>query len=80
MAIGSLVFVLPAVLAFSFIPSSVDARGQPFPSPPILMFLLFPLIYLVMGFVMTFIGCALYNFLSKYFGGLEYESDETSQD
>jgi hypothetical protein len=35
--------------------------------------LLFPLAYLVMGYIMTVIGCALYNFVSRYTGGIEFE-------
>ena len=74
MALSSLLFVVPMVIAFSFIPSGVDAHGNPIPQPPVAMFLLFPVIYLVMGYVMIAVGCVFYNFMFKYIGGIEYES------
>jgi hypothetical protein len=73
MAVGSLPFIVPAFIAFSFIPPGVDARGNPVEPPPVFLALLFPVMYLVMGYVMVIIGCWLYNFLTKYIGGIEYE-------
>lgn len=72
MAVGSLPFVAVMFIAFSFAPG-VDARGNPVEGPPAFMALLFPVMYLVMGYIMVAIGCWLYNHLAKYLGGLEYE-------
>jgi hypothetical protein len=72
MALSSLIFVIPVFLAFSVMPMPADQNGH-HAGPPALMFLLFPLAYLVMGYIMTAIGCALYNFVSRYIGGIEFE-------
>ena len=77
MAVSSLLFAIPMFIAFSVIPPGVDARGNPVQAPPAFIALLFPVIYLVMGYVMVVIGCALYNFMSKYVGGIEYEVRES---
>jgi hypothetical protein len=34
-----------------------------------------PLIYLVFGYIITVIGCAIYNLTFKFTGGIEYESN-----
>jgi len=74
MALSSLIFVVPMAIAFSFIPAGIDAHGNPIPHPPIAMFLVFPVMYLVMGYIMVAVGCLFYNFMFKYIGGIEYES------
>ncbi len=76
MALSSLLFVVPIAIAFSFIPSGVDAHGDAIAQPPVAMFLLFPVIYLVMGYIMVAVGCLFYNFMFKYLGGIEYETTE----
>lgn len=73
MALGSLLFVVPMALMFSFIPPGVDSHGNPITPPPAAIFLIFPIAYLVLGYIMTAVGCALYNFMFKYIGGIEYE-------
>ena len=74
MALSSLLFVVPMFAAFSFIPPGVDSHGNPVSPPPAAIFLLFPIAYLVMGYIMVAAGCAFYNFMFKYLGGFEYES------
>ncbi|MCM2307991.1 MAG: hypothetical protein NDI91_11085 [Sulfuritalea sp.] len=76
MALSSLLFVVPMGIAFLFIPTGVDPQGNPIPGPPMFLFLLFPLLYLVMGYVMVVVACVFYNFMFKYVGGIEYESRE----
>jgi hypothetical protein len=73
MAFSSLPFVIPMFIAFSFMPPGVDARGNPVEPPSVFFALLFPVMYLVMGYIMVIIGCWLYNLLTKYIGGIEYE-------
>ena len=41
-----------------------------------LIFLLFPIMYFVMGYGMVAAACAIYNFTFKYLGGIEYEVSE----
>lgn len=73
MALSSLVFVIPMILLFSFLPQPADGSGNT-SSLPAFVFLLFPIMYLVMGYIMARVGCALYNFMYKYIGGFEFES------
>ena len=67
MALGALVFMVPFML-FALASAPPEAR------PPMLFFLAMPVLYLVMGYVMVWIGCALYNFLFKRIGGIEFET------
>lgn len=70
MALSSLVLFVPIFILLALVPATEgEAR------PPMFMFLLFPLLYLVMGYITVAIGCALYNFVYKYTGGIEYEAD-----
>ena len=74
MAIGSLVFVVPMFVAFQFIPPGVDAQGNPVNPPSTAFVLLFPFIYLVMGYLMVVAGGWLYNIMVRFLGGFEYET------
>ena len=70
MALGSLVFIVPMGLFFSTIgPQSPGA-------PPPYVFLLFPIMYLIFGYLSIAVGCLLYNVMYRYIGGLEYESEK----
>ena len=71
MALSSLVFVIPFALAFSFMPMAEGQGG-----PGVLFLIGAPIMYLVMGYVMTAVGCLIYNFAYKYIGGIEYETIE----
>lgn len=75
MALSSLLFVIPMVIVFSLVPAGVDAHGNQIPKPSAALFLLFPVMYLVMGYAMVAIGCKFYNFMFKYIGGIEFESN-----
>ena len=66
-AVTSLVFVSPFALFASAMPGG-NAFGGVF-------ILLAPLIYLVIGYLMTAVWCLIYNLLAKYTGGIEYESE-----
>ncbi|MDP3836357.1 MAG: hypothetical protein Q8Q82_20585 [Hydrogenophaga sp.] len=65
MAVGSLVFLVPFFIFASFAVPAEDG-------PPAWLFLLFPVIYLVLGYFMVVVGCAVYNFMYRYIGGIEY--------
>jgi len=65
MAVGSLVFLIPFFIIASFTAPAEQA-------PPVWLFLLFPIGYLVLGYIMVVISCALYNFMYRYIGGIEY--------
>jgi hypothetical protein len=74
MAVVCLVFLVPVLLMVT----SVAPPGNR--GPMLIMFFFMPLVYLVFGYLMTVVGCALYNFMFKYVGGIEYEakSEETA--
>jgi len=72
MAVGSLVFVVPMLAIMMFTTPEVDQHGNPVTFPKFL-FILFPILYLVIGYLMTVIGCAIYNFFFRYIGGFEFE-------
>lgn len=65
MAASSLVFLLPFLVFASF--ATPAEQG-----PPTWFFLLFPVIYFVFGYIMVAAGCAIYNFMYRYIGGIEY--------
>ena len=65
MALSSLVFIVPFFLiAYATAP----AQAQ----PPVWLFVLMPLMYLIMGYLMVAVGCWLYNVLFPYVGGIEF--------
>jgi ABC-type Na+ efflux pump permease subunit len=72
MAISSLVFVIPMFIIVLFVTPAVDQHGNPVTFPKFMLFL-FPVMYLVLGYLMTAIGSVIYNFLFRFIGGFEYE-------
>jgi len=68
MAVTSLIFLIPVFLLMSLIGVGGGSR------PPMLVIFIMPLIYLVFGYISAVIGCALYNVIVPFTGGLEYES------
>ena len=66
-AIMGLIFV-PIILIASMLSPNKTEFGTAFA-------LALPIIYGVMGFVFTAIGCALYNFVAGLVGGIEVELD-----
>lgn len=71
MAVTSLLFIVPFVLVFSFV---LPAQGR----PPLLMFLIMPVMYLVIGYIAVALSCLIYNLLARYTGGIEFESEATA--
>ncbi|MGL4574219.1 MAG: hypothetical protein ACRCV9_05460 [Burkholderiaceae bacterium] len=69
-AIGSLLFVVPFFVIFSVIVPS-DAKA----APPLLMLIFAPFFYFLASYICVYIGCVLYNWLAKRYGGFEYETD-----
>ncbi len=70
-AVTSLIFVVPMFLIFTFT-APPQARGHGFFFDFFL--LLFPIFYLILGYIFTVIACAAYNFFFKYIGGFEFEA------
>ena len=65
-AVVSLIFLVPI-----FLLASLFGAGQ---SMPIWMIIVLPLFYLIVGYICVVIGCALYNVIVPFTGGIEYES------
>ena len=67
MALTSLIFIVPFFLLFS-------AFGPTQAGAPMAMVFILPVIYLVFGYIVVSIGCAVYNLVFKLVGGIEFES------
>jgi ABC-type multidrug transport system fused ATPase/permease subunit len=72
MAVASLVFVVPMLAIMMFSVPAVDQHGNPATFPKFLI-ILFPILYLVIGYLTAVIGSAIYNFFFRYIGGFEFE-------
>lgn len=67
MAVSSLVFLVP----FMLIAAATAPAGHGF---PLFMVAVFPVVYLVFGYLFVLVGCWIYNILVKYTGGIEFET------
>jgi hypothetical protein len=65
-AVVSLILLVPF-----FLLASVFGAGQ---GMPLWTIIILPIIYLVVGYIGVVIGCALYNVIVPFTGGIEYES------
>jgi ABC-type glycerol-3-phosphate transport system permease component len=72
MAAMSLFLFVPMSVLMAFAMPAVDQHGNPVRFP-YMLFLLMPVFYLLIGYVMTRAMCGLYNWLAKYIGGVEFE-------
>ena len=66
-ALGSLVFIVPLYLLFAVIAPAGER-------PSLMVMLAMPVLYLVLGYAVVAIGCAVYNAMYAYVGGIKYES------
>jgi hypothetical protein len=71
-AVASTIFLVPFMLLAMF----AVPPGQRGEFPPI-MLVVFPVVYLIFGYLFTVIGCALYNLLFRLIGGFEYEARDS---
>jgi hypothetical protein len=76
LALVSLLFAVPMFFVFLFMPPGIDSHGNPIVPPPDFIPLLFPVIYLVVGYVMVAVGCWFYNLIFRFLGGIEFETRE----
>ena len=72
-AVLAVLFVVPMFLVMNFFIAPADRYGQAASFPPV-MLLIFPVLYLIMGYIATAIACALYNLLARFIGGFEFET------
>jgi len=73
MAVFSLIIVIPMLVVFYFAPT-VDQHGNPVPQQPFWLPVLFPIFYLIGGYLMTGLMCLIYNLIIKYVGGFEFDT------
>ena len=66
-AVVSLIVAVPVFLLTSL--SGAGAQGV-----PLWAIFILPVIYLIVGYIATVIGCALYNVIAPMTGGFEYDS------
>lgn len=71
-AVSSLIFIIPVFTAVILSMPAVDQHGNPVVFPKFLI-VIFPIFYLVFGYISTVIASAIYNLLFKYIGGFEFE-------
>ncbi|NML15947.1 hypothetical protein [Azohydromonas caseinilytica] len=66
-AVTSLIFITPIFLLLSVL-APAESRT------PVLMIVFMPLLYLALTYLSVIAGCALYNFIYPYVGGIEFEA------
>lgn len=72
MAVSSLIFFVP----FGLVMMAIAPKGAGMPG--LVMFLLMPLFYLVVGYLMVALSCWFYNWIVRFTGGIEFESEAPS--
>ena len=70
-------FILLMFLTLQFSPPHMNAHGEHAQMFPSYILIVFPLFYLILGYISVYIGCVMYNFVSGKTGGFEYESEES---
>ena len=75
MAIGSLPMLVPMIAMSFFVGPTQYAQGN-LVDFPFLMSAIFPVFYLIFGYISIRIGCWLYNIMFKHIGGFEFEVSE----
>jgi uncharacterized membrane protein (DUF485 family) len=67
---------------FSWTASLSKSMGEPMPAAYNSIFMFFPLLYFVFGFIVTYIFCGLINLIMRFTGGIgieiEGETEESS--
>lgn len=74
----SLLLVIPMFLLFQLAPPEVDPQGNPVVLPSF-VFLLFPLVYLILGYIGGAIASLCYNVIARFAGGFEFELNDVGQ-
>jgi hypothetical protein len=75
-ALSSLLFIIPMMIMFSFMPMH-DQNGNPVDSNfPIGFMIAMPIFYFIFGYLFTGLAAWLYNQVAKFTGGIKYEASE----
>lgn len=78
MAVATLPMFIPMFLFMSAGMPSTDQNGNPIEFPT-MMLIMFPIMYLIFGYISVAIMCFFYNILQKYIGGFEYTTTDTEE-
>lgn len=73
--LGCFSLIFWPIMFFVQMAAKATSPNVPFPPSFHIFLLLFPIIYGIMGYIMTAIMCLLYNFLSKFVGHLKIEME-----
>ncbi len=73
MALSSLILIFPMSMVFMAMPMMGPDGNSVSPSMPFGMLLIMPVLYLIMGYIMTLIGALIYNLVAKVTGGIQFE-------
>ena len=77
-ALGSLIFIIPMAIGFSFMPS-IDGDGNPVNTQfPTAMIIGMPVFYLIFGYIWTAFSALIYNQVAKYTGGIKVKFSDDS--
>jgi hypothetical protein len=74
-ALGSLPFLIIMLLGMFMSMPDMDQHGNPI-GAPYFMFVVFPVLYLIFGYISVVVGSAIYNFMFKYISGFEFETND----
>ena len=72
-AVATLPIFIPMFLMMSVFMPEVDQNGNAVEFPGF-MFIMFPIFYLIFGYISVAVACLFYNLIQKYVGGFEYEA------
>jgi hypothetical protein len=75
MALTTLVVGIPIFTFIFFMDPDLDEKGR---ASTLVLFVpyIFAIVYLIFGYLCVSIGSAIYNVLSKYIGGFEFEQKD----
>lgn len=73
MALSSLILIFPMSMMFMALPMMGPNGSTVSPSMPFSMLIIMPVIYLIIGYIMTLIGALIYNVVAKFTGGIQFE-------
>jgi hypothetical protein len=72
MAVVAFMFAAPITLIMLLAAPDLEPLSE-HAGPPPWLFLIFPFLYLIVGYLTTVLYCAVYNFLVRFVGGFEFE-------
>lgn len=72
--VSAILYFLISIPMVAFM--AISFAFSPAPQPEIGFLILFPILYLVLGFIFTAIGAWVYNLAAGWVGGIEYTAVE----